>query len=387
MDGEKISPPIRLWIGAMLCIFPVLLSPSPLVSASWGFQIDPPEGYRYTGGDGKDRFSFQSSEGTNLDIVIYAAHSYPSVTALAEDIQRRLKNQGETDDFVYRDKQAALLQLRFLGSGGLSEGWGLCIELDGPEDTARQGKPLFLALAYGPLGREDLQKLHFSALDSIAPTPSDRLAPGPITEYQYPRGERQSVPLAGLDAEALVYEHDREAAQALVDREFQVLRRYAASPLWREAWTRFYRAVYRDSFDRLANIAFALERYWNIPSLETNAFAGKVLSWVQNFAYERDLMGSDFVNPVSAALEGRGDCDSRSLLWAVILKHANIPSAIMVSSHYSHAMGLADVPGTGAHFNWAEKSWLVAEPIAKVSLGFIAADMSEIRHWMGIVFE
>ncbi|MDR2484811.1 MAG: hypothetical protein LBD55_05405 [Treponema sp.] len=59
----------------------------------------------------------------------------------------------------------------------------------------------------------------------------------------------------------------------------------------------------------------------------------------------------------------------------------------MVSSHYSHAMGLADVPGTGAHFNWAEKSWLVAETVSKVSLGLIAADVSEIRHWMGVVFE
>jgi hypothetical protein len=50
-------------------------------------------------------------------------------------------------------------------------------------------------------------------------------------------------------------------------------------------------------------------------------------------------------------------------------------------------MGLADVPGTGAHFNWAEKSWLVAETVSKVSLGLIAADVSEIRHWMGVVFE
>ncbi|MDR2484810.1 MAG: hypothetical protein LBD55_05400 [Treponema sp.] len=308
MDAEKISPlSIRLWIGAMLCIFPVLLFPSPLASSSWGFQIDPPEGYRYAGGDGKDRFSFQSPEGANFDIAIYPGNSYPSVKALAEDVQRRLKNQGETGDFVYRDKQAVLLELRFLGSGGLSEGWGLCIELDGLEDTANQGKPLFLALAYGPLGREGMQTLHFSALDSIAPTPSDRHAPGPVTEYQYPRGERQTVSPAGLNAEALIYEYDREAAQALVNREFQVLRRYAASPLWREAWTRFYRAIYRDSFDRLANIAFALERYWNVPSLETRDFAGKVLSWVQNFAYERDLTGSDFVNPVSAALEGRGD--------------------------------------------------------------------------------
>jgi hypothetical protein len=299
-----------------------------------------------------------------------------------------LKNEGAAERCEYHKKQAVLLKLRFsAGPGGGSEGWGLCLELDRPIRSGDKGKPLLLALAYGPAAREDLQLLHISALDSIAPTLADRLTPGPITERLHPRGKGRYVPVAGLAAEALVYEQDAEAAQYLVDREFEVLRRYEDSPLWKEAWSRFYRMIYRDSFDRLANIAFALERHWNIPVLENRDFAGKVLEWVQAFHYERDLLGSDFVNLVAAATEGRGDCDSRAMLWAIVLEQANIPTAIMVSSQYSHAMGLADLPGTGAHFNFGGKSWLVAETTTKVPLGQINVKTSNTAYWIGIAFE
>jgi len=110
------------------------------------------------------------------------------------------------------------------------------------------------------------------------------------------------------------------------------------------------------------------------------------LMWVQSFSYERDFMGSDFVNPVSAATEGRGDCDSRAMLWAIVLNHANIPSGLMVSRHYSHAMGLADLPGTGARLEKDGKRFLVAETTAKVSIGMIGETVSDPVHWLGILF-
>ena len=380
----------------VLLVSPALVSPSPMVSPTWGFRIDPPQGYELTGGDGKDRFSFRfPEEETQLDLGVYAVtlqpdgsrskNPYASAAALAADVQRRLNNQGDITPFTYGNKQAVLMGLRFSGSDGLLQGWGLCIELASPEHPGE--KPLLLALAYGPVRRGNIGDIHFSALDSIVPTPQDRLTPGPITAYQYPRGAPQQVPLAGLAVEARIYEHDAAAAQALVDREFRILRRYINAPQWKEAWIRFYRAIYRDSFDRLAHAAFILERFWNIPELEDRDLAEKALHWVQSFTYERDLLGSDFVNLVSAALEGRGDCDSRALLWAVILEQAHIPAAIMVSPHYSHAMGLADLPGAGARFTLEGTSWLVAETTGSVSLGRINARMRETRYWLGVALE
>ncbi|MCL2129247.1 MAG: hypothetical protein FWH35_02720 [Treponema sp.] len=399
-----------------LFIFPVFFAflcssvfSAPLYSPTWGFKIDLPEGYYLTGGDGKDRYSFANADGALFDLIVYYAADgrtapYAGVEALAQDVERRLNNSGDTDTFEYRQKKAVIMELTFANqvSGGRPvpmAGWALCLEL-GETSTAQSGgstgirpaarpqtQPLLLAMAYGPESRQDLMALHFSALDSIAPKQDDSFAPGPITEYSYPRETQIEASVFGLGINASIYEEDAEAAQALVDREFQILRRYQNAPNWQEAWIRFYRAIYRDSFDRLANIAFKVERKLNIPPKETRDFADQALQWVQSFNYERDFMGSDFVNLVSAATEGRGDCDSRALLWAIILKQANIQSAIMVSRNYSHAMGLADISGTGARFEVEGQKLLVAETTARVSIGLIGETVSDIEHWLGITFD
>jgi hypothetical protein len=380
-------------IYGLLCMIPGLLFAEPLSSPTWGFSIDFPEGYEYTDGDSKNRFSFRSPEGAVLDLAIYPANTYPSVEALASDVRQRLSSRGDTDSFEYHHKAAALMELSFVLGREQYAGWGLCVELTTGEPAAGS-YPLLLALAYGPAGNAALQALHFSALDSIIPTEADRLAPGPITEFGYPRGEKLLMPLAGFgDLKAAVYEFDAEAAQSVVDREFEVFSRSAATPQWQEAWIRFYRAIYRDSFSRLAEAAFTLERSWMTPGaagLEAErayTLAAKALDWVQTFSYERDFEGSDFVNLVSAAFEGRGDCDSRSLLWAIILEQANVPAAMMVSREYSHAMGLADLTGSGARFTMEGKQWLVAETTRDVALGLIRQDVADPAKYLGVTFE
>ena len=382
----------------------------PIYSPTWCFSMDLPESFAYSSGDGKDKFSFEHPDGIKVDTVVYYTEpgktaQFASTEALANDVQRRLNNRGKINSFDYRQKRAFIIELSFSVSaaGGRSspmEGWALCLELgpsaaDQKANASRPGnappqnnaKPMLLAMAYGPAGKTDLQIMYLSALDSIAPEESDKLAPGPITEFKYPRKNRISSPVFGLDINAMIFKEDAEAAQALIDREYNVLRRYINAPNWKEAWIRLYRAIYRDSFDRLADIAFKVERKFNVPPLENRELANNALKWVQSFAYERDLMGSDFQNLITAAIEGRGDCDSRSMLWAIIMKQASIHSAIMVSRHYSHAMGLADLPGAGAHFEVDKQKFLVAETTAQVDIGLIGETVSEIMHWIGITFE
>jgi hypothetical protein len=74
------------------------------------------------------------------------------------------------------------------------------------------------------------------------------------------------------------------------------------------------------------------------------------------------------------------------MLWAIILAHANIRAAIMVSGNHSHAMGLADVGGTGARLEAAGTMWLVAETTDNVDIGLIAQDMSDIESWLAVIF-
>ena len=353
---------------------------SPLQSTTWGFRLDLPEGYEYIDGNNQDRYSFKGPNGAMFDLIVYNG-VYQGVEQAANDIKRRLGSSGETAIFEYEGKTAVLMELRFMNYSG----WGLCLEL--AKNPGGSNAPFLCALAYSPSPGADMDLFHISALDSIAPSDLEARRPGPVMEFSCPRGETVETPIKGTTVRALFRENDAEAAQALVDREFNLLRNYESAPNWQQAWIRFYRAIYRDSWERIANALFRLEREWNPDArFDNRAFAEKSLAFVQGFSYERDLEGSDFVNLVTALFEGRGDCDSRSMLWAMILEQADIPSAIMVSRNHSHAMGLADVPGSGARFDSGGKRWLVAETTDKVGIGLISADKSDIASWLGVIF-
>jgi hypothetical protein len=365
----------------LLFIIPFFSFSEPMYSPTWGFSIDLPEGYVYADGDLRDRFSFEGPSNANFDLIVYNGR-FNSIKALADDINSKLGNHGGTDFFQYRGKQAAIINLNFNGI----EGWGLCLELD-------KGAKL-TALAYGPASVRELELFHISALDSISPSFSDKRYSGPVTEYAYPRGNTKKVTLANTELSAVIHENDAEAAQYLVEREFQLLAQYLESDLWKEAWIRYYRFIYRDSYSRIADAALALTKNFSgsektgISADEARrTLAQRALSYVQNFIYERHQDGSDFVNLVSAVTEGRGDCDSRAMLWAIILSSADIRAAIMVSGQYSHAMGLADLSGSGARFEAFGVKWLVAETTAHVDIGLIAQDVSDIDSWLGVVFE
>jgi len=353
---------------------------SPLHSATWGFRLDLPEGYEYIDGNNQDRYSFQGPNKAMFDVIVYNG-VYQDVEQMANDVNRRLGSSGEIALFEYEGKTAALMDLHFRGFSG----WGVCVEL--AKNPAAAKTPLLCALAYSPSSGADMDLFHISALDSIALSDLEARRPGPLMEFSYPRGEAMEIPVKGTGINALIRENDAEAAQALVDREFNLLRNYENAPGWQQAWIRFYRAIYRDSWDRIADALFRLEREWNSgQSQGARAFAEKALAFVQGFTYDRDLEGSDFVNLVTAINEGRGDCDSRAMLLAMILDQADIPGAIMVSRGHSHAMGLADVPGTGARFDSGGRKWLVAETTDKVGIGLISADMSDIASWLGVIF-
>lgn len=367
---------------------PVKTFAEPMYSPTWGFFIDLPEGYIYTDGDARDRFSFTGPDDAKVDIVVYNGQ-FNTMLDLVEDVNRRISNQGDVDFFIYNGKQAAIIKLIF----GEFDGWGLAVEL---EQTSAGIKPMLLALAYGPENKKSpLELFHISALDSIAPTLAALKYPGPIMEYSYPRGEKRNTALALDGVSAMIRENDAEAAQALIEREYLILQYYLNTPFLRDACIRYYRFIYRDSFDRISDAASAIARNLSgnfnfndtMSDTQKRVFAQSVLSFVQGFDYERDLTGSDFVNLVSAITEGRGDCDSRAMLFAMILSNSNIRGAIMLSHHYSHAMGLADVPGTGVRFEAFGTKWLVAETTANIDIGLIAQDESDPRHWFAVVFE
>jgi len=397
----KVSSSISRALQWVLFLVLVPLFPlfsETLYSPTWGFKLNIPAGYSYTGGDGITRFSFsfEPRAPAYLDIRVYEPGTFASVEALGVDIQKRISSKGETSTFTYRGRQAFLMELDFSLNGTKKSGWGLCIEL-GERGSSKH--PLLAALAYGDASIEELINFHLSALDSIVPGPGDELVPGPVSVYAFPEQTPVATKLSGLPVSALLEPEAAQACKATIDREFAVLSSYGQDSLWKEAWIRFYQMIYRDAYDRLSDVAFAVERSIS-QQIDTESrtieqqhrlFAELSLAWVQSFAYERDLLGTDFVDVVHAATEGRGDCDSRAMLWAIILRHNNIPSAMMVSREYSHAMGLVIVEGPGARFptgtGASERKWVVAETTAQVPLGLIGKSVADPAKWIPVLFE
>ncbi len=166
-------------------------------------------------------------------------------------------------------------------------------------------------------------------------------------------------------------------------REYRVLALYAETEdLWVDAWARFYRMVYRESAARLDGLTAALAR--SLPLDDPTECARTVLAWVQGFSEGTDDSGIDFVPPLPAAFERRGDCDSRAVVMAIVLERLGIDCVLMISREYSHAMVGVDVPGGGQRFTCNGRDYLVAETTAKVGIGLIDAEQADFSKWLGV---
>ena len=401
-----------------------------------GFSMDLPEGFAVLEGDGASRFSFGSPDGAVLvDIVVYPASRFQSAKAGADDTMGKLTGRGDFVVFDYGGHDAAMGELRFGTGTAALRGYGLFVnDADSPPDadaTAYGAKPAsydLAVIAYAPAASWDRYRdVVASAIDGFSIDYSRRAVPGPLGTSNRAAPPRAPGSVAGRKATTTIRfgaavihaEWDASEAalsQALVEREYRVLSAYASAPeLVEAAVARFYRMVFRDASPSLDALALDMSAAWETgawsdgprplarastpktggtsgggprfgATADPRGYAEALLSWVQGFRYERDPAGSDVVNPITAAFEGRGDCDSRALVMAILLRRENIRSILMISLEHEHALAAIDAPGPGARFPFGKKQWLVAETTAGVGIGRIDASQADPEDWIGVEF-
>lgn len=408
--------------------------------SDWGFSIDLPEGFEPVGGDGKSKYSFASIDGAVMvDIVVYPGGRFTSAKAGADDAARALSGRGSFRQFQYEGKDAALGEMAFSPGGAAYRGLGLFIdsaEAESALDAAQAAGPGAAVSRAGQAASFDLAILAYtaagswaaakdlieSAVDGFSLKRHRRAVPGPLGALarQGLKGEKTAEIAFGSATVRLPWSPAEAAAsQALVEREYRVLSPYGGIPeLVEAAVARFYRMAYRDAAPSLARLALEMSAAW-----ETGAWAGKpaaaqpagarpsvaaaappvsgprfgipadprgyaeaLLRWVQGFRYERDPKGSDVVNPISSAFEGRGDCDSRALVMSILLAREGVDSILMVSLKHEHALSAVDAQGQGARFRFMDRSWLVAETTAKVGIGLVDSAQADPADWFGVAF-
>lgn len=370
----------------------IRLSAEELWSDS-GFFVDMPAGFKPMDGDGKTRFAFSDPNGVmEYDIIAYEPGRYADAQALAAEALAKLGSKGEREDYSYEGRKAVFAELSFSMNGQTRRGYAIFIEgrrpsvASAPKSGAERSYAL---LAHAPeADAGSYSAFILSCLDAFSIDRAARRSPGPLSQYTlaWPaeRSATKRVALPG-EGQAELPWSDREAEQEeeTATREYGVLKVYADEPtLWVDAWARFYRMIYRESAARLDRLALEVAKV--VPRDDPTETARRMLAWVQSFSYERDTEGIDFVPPLAAAYEGRGDCDARAVVAVALLERLGIDAILMLSRDYSHALFAVDVPGGGQRFTFDGKKYLVAETTAMVGIGMIAAEQADWGKWMGV---
>ena len=403
------KPALALFLTLFLAILACPRAGAERLKSQVGYFVEMPSGFQLSSSDGKAKYSFADPNGgMEFDLLGYEPGRFADLESLVKESLAKLGSKGDATAYAYEGRRAVFAELNFKLNDKGKRGYGVFLEGRAtPKTIDKDAKPDGAAAksggecSYALLAFADEDKFEgyadfiLSCLDSFSIDRGALRSPGPVSQFTlaWPpaRNKEKKVSLAALGGSeagpgsvSLPWSAEEAAQEAdTVTREYKVLVAYADEPeLYKDAWTRFYRMIYRESAARLDRLA--LEAAKLLPPNDPTEAARRILAWTQGFVYERDLKGSDFVAPLAAAYEARGDCDSRAVVAAIMLERLGVDAILLVSREYSHALLGVDVPGGGQRFSFGGKDYLMGETTAKVSLGMIAADVADRTKWMGI---
>ncbi len=374
-----------LFFFLFFCLIP--LSSEQMFSPDWGYTLDLPEGFVMTSNQENTRYQFDHSMlPVTLLIASYPLERYETAEASLESVYTGLQLKGEIETLKWRGNDSAIGLFTIENGSNVFSGWAISVLL--PEN---KGTTVFLG--YAPIDENPFYgQVIASALDSVDFSRGTVIDTGIITKYAYPsEGDKNIVlEIAGKKINTVIDKSDIPASEFVLQREYALLAFFAETPLWKEAWQRFYRMLYRDSHKRLQKVAFSIYNSLSKSIREENpedfdrALAQTMLTWVQGFEYLRIPLGTDFM-PLPAVISGSGsDCDSRALLLSVLMSHMRYDTMLFVSREFSHALFGIAIEGAGARLEANGQSYLLGETTAPVSIGMVAQEMSEITKWIAI---
>lgn len=366
-----------------------------ITDRDFGFSLDIPEGFEvadYT----EDGMSYVFSH-PNIPVTLVmkiCAEDTIGVSGTAAAVLKKnltkLNAKGDTDSFFWNKTDCGICNFTMTIDDNYF-GWGVSAPVK------IQGYYLLL-LCYAPASQPACEQFLISTINSLCIDEKYLNTPGIVTSYAFqPEGRKAiSLSIGGKQIKTSIDKIDEEASKFIIDLEYAVLTLYANHKLWKEAWQRYYRMIYRDNAGRLeqtaADIYNALYPDYKVQYRQDAEikYAQSLLSWVQTFNYERAATKneSDFTS-LPAAISGKGsDCDSRSMMISALLNYMGIDTAILISREYSHAMVVTDIPAPGQSFTMENgREYLMGETTAKVTWGTIAADHADRTKWMVVSFD
>ena len=363
-----------------------------ITDRDFGFSLDIPEGFEvsnYT----QDGMSYVFSH-PNIPVTLVMKITKESEEhSAAEVLKNNLKKLGaNSDDVVYfnwNDTPCGISNFTMTLDDDYF-GWSVTAPL-------KLKDYYILLLCYAPSSKKGCERFILSTINSLCINSNYLNTPGIITSYAFPPEGRktQIINIDGAQIKTSLDKSDEDAAKFVIDLEYSVLNLYANHKLWKEAWQRYYRMIYRDNAGRLQQTAADIYDAIYPPLKKSKPqdadikYAQKLLSWVQTFNYERakNENESDFTS-LPAIICGKGsDCDSRSMLISALINYTGIDTAILISREYSHAVVVTDIPAPGQTFTMENgREYLIGETTAKVTWGMIAQEHADRTKWIPVSF-
>ena len=363
-----------------------------ITDRDFGFSLDIPEGFEiadYT----EDGMSYVFSHPNIPVALVMKLTEEKNAKSAAEVLNKNLKKlnaSGETDSFKWNGTVCGISYFSMSLDDNYS-GWAVSAPVKIQDYYV-------ILLCYAPESKKGCEQFIISTINSLSINNEYLNTPGIITSYAFPPEGSESVLLqiGGKEIKTSLDKSDEEAAKFVIDLEYSVLKLYANHKMWKEAWQRYYRMIYRDNAGRLQQTAKNI--YDSIyPELKKSKpqdadikYAQALLSWVQTFGYERaqSKIESDFTS-LPASIKGKGsDCDSRSMLVSVLLNYTGIDTAMLISREYSHAVVVTDIPAPGQTFTMENgREYLFGETTARVTWGMLAQDQADRTKWIPVTFD
>ncbi len=372
----------------LFIVFLILLILSPVVadmmySPAWGYGLDLPEGFVLIDKNGNDAYMFEHSElPVSVIARAYPTSRYATPEKAMDGVMKSLSAEYENSELTWRNTPCVVTSFSMILNGAVESGWGTAVSL--PENNG-----VLVLLSYTPDEYYDqLVQFVISCVDSVCTDRGSYYCAGPVTTFAFPEEayENHTVTIADVDITIQLDSAAVEADEFVIEREYAVLLMYQESELWQEAWQRYYRQIFRNECARLEKAAFSIQNKLTRKLKGAEKIPQALLSWVQGMPYERELSSSDFT-PVTSIFFGEGsDCDSRSMLVAILLYQMGYKTSIFISAEYAHALTGAVLDKPGAKITLGENTFLLGETTAPVDFGLVPKDMNNTEKWIGVDF-
>lgn len=358
------------------------------------FVMDIPEGFEITDGTENSLFFENKLMPVKFALKFYSDRDYPEPKAMIEDIISQLSAKGSIEEIDWYARKCYLSTFQFvMPDQKLYAGWAFSIQVPVKGDPSQKENVLMLTYADAQISR-DCDQYMLSIIDSVFFCQEDFRRPGPVTSFAYPDKNRETGELIlNIGGKTIISALETDAidrSKFILEREFDVLKIYGNHKNWKEAWQRYYRQIFRESYNAFDKISNDVYKALLPEAQKANFIAPKMemiqmlLDWVQDMEYERDRAHADFTVP-AAAVQGFGcDCDSRSMLMCIMLEHFGIKTELFISREYSHAVFGAQVNQNGAAIEVNGVNYVLGETTAKVNFGLIAQEQSDTSKWIEV---